>query len=125
MTPNKTTVETFMEGFRTTDRARILSCLTEDVEWEVPGAFGVRGKDEFNEHIVSEGFIGSPVITVTRLVEEDGVVVAEGLVQTQQRDGARLSLVFCDVFEMHGDKIRRLTSYLVQVPEQSASAGRL
>jgi ketosteroid isomerase-like protein len=113
MTRNKIAVELYMDGFRRTDRAQILSCLTEDVEWLIPGAFSIRGQDEFASHIVDEGFVGSPAITVTRLVEERDVVVAEGLVQTQRKDGAVLNLAFCDVFEMQEGKIRRLISYLM------------
>jgi ketosteroid isomerase-like protein len=114
MTRNKTTVELYMDGFRRTERVQILSCLTKDVEWEIPGAFSIRGQEEFDKHIVDEGFVGSPAITVTRLIEEDDVVVAEGRVQTQRKDGSALNLVFCDVFEMQGGKIRRLISYLMQ-----------
>ncbi|NOT27063.1 MAG: nuclear transport factor 2 family protein [Acidobacteria bacterium] len=113
MTRNKTTVEAFMDGFRRTDRAQILSCVTDDVQWELPGAFKARGRDEFNQHIVSEGFVSNPRIAVTRLTEEDDVVVAEGSVQTEQTDGTVLHLVFCDVFVMRDGKIRQLTSYLV------------
>jgi ketosteroid isomerase-like protein len=101
-----------MEGFRRTDRARILSCLTDDVEWRIPGAFTVQGKEAFAGHIVDEGFVGHPAITVTRLTEEDDVVVAEGAVQAHRTDGGVINLVFCDVFEMRGGKIRRLVSYL-------------
>lgn len=54
------------------------------------------------------------MITVTRMTEEDDVVVAEGFVRTQQTDGMMLNLAFCDVFEMRGGKIRRLVSYLMQ-----------
>ena len=39
MTPNKKTIEAYMDGFRATDRSMILSCLTDDVEWVIPGAF--------------------------------------------------------------------------------------
>ena len=114
MTDNKQTVEKYMEGFRRSDHQQILACLTEDVEWEIPGAFHIRGKDAFDQHIEDEGFVGRPAITVTRLTEENDVVVAEGSVRTQRKDGAVLNLVFCDVFEMHGGKIRRLTSYLME-----------
>ena len=114
MTQNKITVETFMDGFRKTDRAQILSCVTDDIQWELPGAFKARGRDEFNQHIVSEGFVSNPRITVTRLTEEHDVVVAEGSVQTEQTDGTVLQLVFCDVFVMRDGKIKRLTSYLVR-----------
>jgi ketosteroid isomerase-like protein len=115
MTPNKQTVERYMDGFRETDRAQILSCLTDDVEWLIPGFFHTRGRDEFATHIVDEGFAGKPVITVTRMTEEDDVVVAEGSVRAGRSDGSVMNLVFCDVFEMRGAKIRKLVSYLMEV----------
>ncbi|HYN10577.1 MAG TPA: nuclear transport factor 2 family protein [Vicinamibacterales bacterium] len=115
MSRNKRTVEDYMDGFRNTDRPRILSCLTEDVEWEIPGLFHVQGQAAFNEHIVDEGFAGQPAITVTRLIEESDVVVAEGSVRTQRTDGRRMNLVFCDVFEMQDGRIRRLISYLMEI----------
>ena len=66
MTPNKRTVELYIDGFRRTDRSQILSCLTDDVEWVIPGMFHAQGKDEFVRHIVDEGFVGQPLITVNR-----------------------------------------------------------
>src|SRR5687767_9535759 len=111
VTSNKRTIETYMDGFRRTHRAQILSCLSEDVEWEIPGFFRVRGKDDFTKHIVDEGFVGSPDIVITRMLEADEIVFAEGSVRTQRSDGTLATLVFCDVFEMQDTKIRRLTSY--------------
>src|SRR5262245_26254067 len=103
-----------MDGFRKTDRSQILSCLTDDVEWVIAGAFSVRGKDDFARHIVDEGFSGHPAISVSRLIEEDNVVVAEGSVRAPKQDGTSLDLVFCDVFDMCDGKIRRLVSYLME-----------
>lgn len=117
MTPNQATVQAYLEGFRTTDRDLILSCLTDDVEWVIPGAFHVRGKEAFAGHIVDEGFTGQPVIGVTRLIEADEVVVAEGTVLAPRSDGTVMSLVFCDVFDLRGGKIRRLVSYLMEVKQ--------
>ena len=102
-----------MDAFRRTDREKILSCLTDDVEWVLPGAFHTRGKDEFAGHIVDEGFAGSPEITVDRLTEENDVVIAEGSVRAPKSDGTVLDLVYCDVFDMRKGKIRRLVSYLM------------
>src|ERR671911_79115 len=105
MTQNKRTVDRYMDGFRRSDHAQVLSCLTDDVEWEIPGAFHVRGKEAFDKHIESDDFVGSPVITVTRLTEEQDVVVAEGSVRTKRKDGTVLDLAFCDVFEMRNGEI--------------------
>lgn len=102
-----------MDAFRKTDRPLILSCLTDDVEWLIPGTFHVTGKADFAGHIVDEGFAGHPVITIDRLVEEGDVVVAEGNVRAPRSDGTFIDLAFCDVFDMQNGKIRRLVSYLV------------
>ena len=48
---NKKVVETFMEGYNTGDNAKILSCLTEDVIWEMAGSFNLKGKDQFDKEI--------------------------------------------------------------------------
>lgn len=76
--------------------------------------FRSEGRAAFNDHIIDPGFAGNPVITVTRMTEEDDVVIAEGSVLTHRDDGTLMSLAFCDVFEMQDGKIRRLVSYLVQ-----------
>jgi ketosteroid isomerase-like protein len=114
MTHNKRTVDRYMDGFIRSDHSQILSCLADDVEWEIPGTFHVRGKKEFDRNIEGEGFVGSPEIKVTRLTEEDDVVVAEGSVRTQRKDGTFLNLAMCDVFELKDGKIRRLISYLME-----------
>jgi uncharacterized protein len=87
----------------------------DDVEWLIPGVFHIRGKAAFNEHIVDDGFVSRPRIDVTRLTEENDVVVAEGSVRTERTDGTLLSLAFCEVFDMQSGKIRRLTSYLMEI----------
>jgi len=115
MTENKRTVDRYMEAFRRTDHEGVLACLTEDVEWEIPGFFHVKGKDGFDGQIENDAFVGHPDITVTRMTEENDVVVAEGKVDAQRRDGGVLHLAFCDVFEMRGGRIRKLISYLVEV----------
>lgn len=115
MTPNKQTVQNYMDAFTRTDHPAILSCLTDDVEWLIPGAFNIKGKDAFDKEIENDAFVGSPAIQVTRMIEENDAVVAEGTVRATRRDGGALNLVFCDVFLMRGGKIRRLTSYLMEV----------
>ena len=115
MTENQRTVDAYMEAFRRNDHTAILACLTEDVEWWVPGAFEVRGKEAFDREIEGEGFVRPPTIEVKRMLESSDVVFAEGFVRTERADGTRLNLAMCDVFEMRGGKIRRLTSYLMSV----------
>jgi ketosteroid isomerase-like protein len=115
MTENKATVLRYMDGFNRSDHEAILACLTDDVEWLIPGMFHITGKAAFDREIENDAFVGRPDIRVDRLVEETNVVVAEGRVTARKRDGGKMELVFCDVFEMAGGRIRKLISYLMEV----------
>jgi uncharacterized protein len=115
VTENKRIVEKYMDGFRTSDHELVLSVLTDDCEWLIPGAFHIFGKKAFDKEIENEAFTGKPVIDVTRMTEENDVVIAEGTVRAQKATGEPLLLVFCDVFEMRETKIRKLISYLMEV----------
>lgn len=114
MSENKKTVERYMEGFRNSDHEAIMSCLTDDVSWEMPGYFRIAGKEAFDREIENDAFVGSPVIAVSRMVEEDDVVAAEGTVRARKRGGGFLEAVFCDVFTMEGGKIKALVSYVME-----------
>ena len=115
MSVNKQTVERYMDGFNASDHAQILSCLTDDVEWEMPGAFRLVGKAAFDGEIENPAFVGRPAVTVTRMVGDGDVVVAEGAVRAQRVDGGNLNAVFCDVFQMKNGRIRKLTTYLMEL----------
>ena len=115
MTENQRTIEKYMAGFRASDHEQILSCLTDDVEWEIPGMLHSKGKAAFDKEIENEAFVGRPDIAVSRLIEEGDIVVAEGSVRAQKRDGDAIRLRVCDVFVMQAGRIKRLTSYLMEI----------
>jgi len=115
MSENKATVERYMDGFRASDHAKVLSCLTDDVVWEMPGAFRLVGKDAFDKEIENDAFEGKPEITVERMIEENDAVVAEGSVRSRKKGGEVFHAVFCDVFFMRRAKIARLVTYLMVV----------
>ncbi|MBP9854942.1 MAG: nuclear transport factor 2 family protein [Candidatus Omnitrophica bacterium] len=115
MTENKKTVEKYMDGFNQSNHELILSCLTDDIEWIIPGFFHVKGKDAFDREIENDAFVGSPTIKLTKIIEENNIVVAEGSVKSQRKDGGMLNMVFCDIFEMENKKIKKLTSYLAEL----------
>lgn len=114
MSANKETVEKYMEGFRRSDHAMVLSCLTDDIEWSMPGAFHITGKDAFDKEIESDCYVGSPAIDVSRLTEENDVVVAEGTVRSVRKEGGTLTCVFCDILTLRDGKICHITSYVVE-----------
>ena len=113
MTNQKQTVEKYMDGFRSTDHEKILSCLNDDVIWEMPGFFYHEGKKAFDKEIENPNADGHPDISITRLVEEGNIVIAEGTVKAKMKDGNKLDAVFCDVFHFTNGKISKLTTYLM------------
>jgi len=115
MAENKKIVQKYMDGFNKFDHEQILSCLTEDVEWVLPGVFHLNGKEEFDKEIENPAFDGRPNIVITRIVEENDLVIAEGTVRAKKKDAEYLNLVFCDIFEMREGLIKQLTSYLMEV----------
>jgi ketosteroid isomerase-like protein len=117
VSPNKETVERYIDGFNRSDHDQILSCVTDDVEWVMPGAFQLAGRDAFDGEIENPATPGTPMVKVTRTIEEGDVVVAEGTVRAGFKDGGLLNAVFCDVFEMENARIKRLTTYQVNLAE--------
>jgi uncharacterized protein len=115
MSVRKEVVEKYIEGFRRSDHEQILSTLTDDVVWELFGYTTLTGKDAFDKEIENPDFVGSPELTIDRLVEEGDTVVAVGSGKVARRDGEPLAFVFCDVFTFAGDKISRLETYQVNL----------
>ncbi|MFC7523060.1 nuclear transport factor 2 family protein [Parapedobacter sp. GCM10030251] len=113
LSQNKKVVSDNMAGFNAGDHQLILSCLTDDVVWEMPGVYYHSGKAAFDKEIENEAFEGRPIINVIRMVEESDLVVAEGTVQGRRKGGEVFNAVFCDVFHMADGKIKKLTSYLM------------
>jgi len=111
MTANKKTVQKCMDGFMESDHQKILSCLADDVIWEMPGYFNITGKEAFDKEIENDYFAGSPTVKITRLMEEGNVVVAEGSVQCRKKSCGFLDAQFCDVFQLENGKIKQLTTY--------------
>ena len=83
----KATVQRYIDGFRASDHEQILSCLTDDIRWTVFGAFRLEGKEAYDAEIENPAFTGSPNIAITRMVEEDDVVMAEMTLEAQRATG--------------------------------------
>ena len=113
MTENKKTVTRYMDAFSRSDHDKILSCLMNDITWEMPGIFHLSGKEAFDKEIENDAFESCPQIKLTRLIEENNIVVAEGTVKCKRKDGGLLDAVFCDVFHLEKGLVKHLTSYMM------------
>lgn len=98
MSENKRTVQKYMDGFIVSDHQMILSCLTDDVAWYMPGFFHLTGKEAFDKEIENDNFEGRPDIKIIRMIEENDMVVAEGSVQSRIKAGGMLDALFVMYF---------------------------
>jgi uncharacterized protein len=112
---NKEVVQSYFEGFRRSDHAAILACLTDDVVWDLPGYKSLAGKEAFDGEIENEAFEGSPTLTIDRLIEEGNTVVALGVGKGAMKAGGLLKFAFATVLTCTGDKISRVESYIVNL----------
>ena len=117
---NRQTVERYMEAFARLDHVAVLACLADDVEWILPGGFHHHGKQAFDREIENDAFTGRPIIRVDRVIEGGDIIVTEGRVRANPRDGGHVHLAFVDVFDLRDGLIRRLVSYLMPVPAEQA-----
>jgi ketosteroid isomerase-like protein len=113
----KAVVARYFEGFRQGNHALILSLLTDDVAWDLPGFRHLSGKEAFDGEIENPDFEGQPNLAVDRLIQEGDAVVAVGEGTGTQRGGRRFRFAFCDVFTFRGELICRVESYLVPLGE--------
>jgi ketosteroid isomerase-like protein len=117
MSQNTDTVETYLDGFRRNDHAQILSCLTDDIEWTVFGAFHLTGKVAYDNAIEGPGFVSPPKLEVVRMVEQDDVVMAE-LTGTVARDtGEVMRMSMAEVFVMRDGKIAERRAWVIELTE--------
>ncbi len=114
---NKQVVERYIDGFNRSDHAQILSCLTDDIVWTVFGAFRIHGKEAYDREIENPAFTGRPRIEITRMVEEDDVVMAEMTVEAQRANGETMRAAMGEVFVMRDGEICERRAYVVELQE--------
>lgn len=116
MTARERVVHRYMDGFRSSDHAAILACLVDDVVWHIPGVRTTHGKTEFDDEIENPDFVGSPELTVERLVDAGDVVVVTGTGVGHHREHGRFQFAYSDLFTFRGDLIAQVDSYVVPLP---------
>jgi ketosteroid isomerase-like protein len=118
MSENVDTVHRYLDGFRKNDHEQILSCLTDDIEWTVFGAFNLHGKQAYDKAIDgAPEFIDPPELNVVRMVEQDNVVMAELTGTAKRTAGGEMRMSMAEVFVMRGGKIAERRAWVTVLQE--------
>ena len=107
------------------DHEQILSCLSDDIEWTVFGAFHLTGKRAYDEAIDGPDFAGPPRLDVVRMVEQDDVVMAELYGEAPRPDGTVLRMSMAEVFRMRDGKIAEHWDVIQPVPDKPVNSNSM
>jgi ketosteroid isomerase-like protein len=118
----RTLVDEYLDGFRSSDHARILATMTDDVEWVIHGHRSTRGKAEFDGEIENPAFTGSPELDVHRVFEDGPVVITTGEGRGATVEHGPFRFAFNDVFSFRDGLIARVDSYVVALPWPASGA---
>jgi ketosteroid isomerase-like protein len=117
MSSNKNVVATYQAALGNLDWAAVASCLADDVE-RVEWADGfpssgvpVRGKSAVVKDMEAPRKFQ---IHVTRMTEENNVVVAECVVRVPLEKGGEFVGQSCAIYELENGKIRRMSSFVAE-----------
>ena len=118
ISPNIETVNTYLDGFRKNDHEQILSCLTDDIEWTVFGAFRLAGKEAYDKAIDgAPAFVDPPELDIVRMVEQGDVVVAELTGTAKRSTGGEMLMSMAEVFVMREGKIAERRAWVIELKE--------
>jgi uncharacterized protein len=112
---NKEIVRKLNRAFESDDAEAILSCLADDIRWDVAGHFTAIGKEEFRQQIHNEAFVGAPRITIINDIAEGDYVAVEGRVESRMKSGAPFKAVFHNTYSLENRKVKAMTSYVVPI----------
>jgi ketosteroid isomerase-like protein len=117
MERNKQVIRKLNKAFEADDVEGILSCLADDIRWDVASHFTARGKEEFRKQIHNEAFVGPPTITIINEIAEGDYVAVEGRVESKLKTGAPFKAVFHNTYRLENRKVKAMTSYVVPIAQ--------
>jgi ketosteroid isomerase-like protein len=118
MSQNIETVNKYLDGFRRNNHEQILSCLTDDIEWTVFGAFHLKGKEAYDKAIDgAPEFVDPPELEVVRMVEQGDIVMAELTGTAKRAAGGEMRMSMAEVFVMRAGKIAERRAWVIVLEE--------
>ena len=115
MERNKQVIRKLNKAFEADDVEAILSCLADDIRWNVVGHFTARGKEEFRKQIHNDAFVGAPTITIINEIAEGDYVAVEGRVESRMTSGILFKAMFHNTYRLENQKVKAMTSYVVPI----------
>jgi uncharacterized protein len=115
LSPNKELVASYYAS-RGTQYARLLADDVVLIDWDIgaplTGAV-TKGKEAYVRNRQNREFESE----ITRMTEENNVVVVEGFARGTKEDGGSWTVHFCDVYEIENGKFQRISTHGVDLKQ--------
>lgn len=119
---NRAIVEKVNAAFSAGQTEEFLSYCTDDVIWTMVGDTTKQGKDNILEWMSSMSGEAPPKFTVKNLFGEGDSAVCHGDMTMKEQDGSEGNYSYCDVYEFSGDKIAKMTSFVIKRKSEGESS---
>jgi ketosteroid isomerase-like protein len=119
---NKQIIEKVNAAFAENNLEGFLENCKDDVKWTMAGEKIRTGVDTIRDWMKSMGEMEPPKFTVSNLVGEGDIVVANGDMNMKNKEGQTESYSYCDIYRFEGGKIAELTSYVVKTGDAAKQA---
>ena len=106
------------DAFIKNDMPLFLSYCHDDIKWNMIGDKTIRGKDAILQEMTGKPGEGPDSIIET-VITEDNKTVGTGRFSMTNKEGAKETYRFCDIYTFRDDKIASMDSYIVAVKSQT------
>ncbi|QTE40014.1 nuclear transport factor 2 family protein [Mucilaginibacter gossypii] len=115
----KEIVQHVIDAFDNNDVEKILSFFADDVKWTMKGSSVtiMNGKNEVEQFLGGMEDVKMVSSTKDHIVVEGNTAAVDGLVQCKDKDGKGMAMYYADFYELENDKVKRVTSYIVDKKE--------
>lgn len=108
-----------IDAFDNNDVDKILSFFADDVQWTMKGLTitVMNGKDDVGKFFGGMEEIKMVSSTKDHIVVDGNTAAVDGLVQCKGKNGEDIAMYYADFYELENDKVKTLTSYIVDKKE--------
>jgi ketosteroid isomerase-like protein len=113
LSKNKELIKEFNKAFTAKKIEFILDHVSNDIRWNIVGMPVIIGKNDFLKTIEMMDLIDVRELNIQNIIAEGEYVVVEIAAKSYIKGGDPLNASYCSVYRIKDEKIKELTTYIV------------
>lgn len=103
------------ESFRANNPDIFVSLCAEDAVWNIIGDQRLEGKKAIADFMEPTRSADSMEMGIEETIQEGNKVASTGYMMMPTKEGNKSEMRFCDLYEFEAEKIKKITSYIVEI----------